>query len=69
MGRQTFNEDYIIFWNDRNVFYLRLTDALDSIVSFKMNKLSLLLDQNNKNTFIRYVRSGSNPKYIAICFR
>jgi len=34
-----------------------------------MHQVSLLVDKDNKNTFVRYVRSGSNPKYIAICIR
>jgi len=58
------NASYAFFWNKFNIWYFETkTDTHD----FK--RLDLFVDRDDKNTFIKTVRTGSNEDKIVVLVR
>ena len=53
------NELYIFFWNLGNVWAL-------SLETQKMKKLSIYISEEEKQTFVKRVRCGSNQNVVSL---
>ena len=60
-GNFTINRKYVVYWNNREVFYSRLKDTKNNNDLIKMTKINFVVDPYNKDTFVKRVRTGSNP--------
>ena len=61
----TLNDKYIIFWNNFMCWYV----CLDELEACKMHPIDLYVDRDEKQSFIRRIRAGSDPNLLTIVIR
>mmetsp|Transcript_8198 Transcript_8198/g.12567 ORF Transcript_8198/g.12567 Transcript_8198/m.12567 type:complete len:339 (+) Transcript_8198:3974-4990(+) len=68
IGNFTMNAKYVVFWNNFGLFYFDL-DQTQGHVQMKISTLDITVNPEEKQTFIRRVRAGSDPDRITIVIR
>lgn len=62
------NKDHVFFWNNFNVWYYSLNE-ISFETSQEFHKVDLNVDKNEKDSWIKLVRAGSEMNQISIRVR